>query len=239
MVHSASYSAWAALDTLLGTSPFPGTLEKRGGGLIDPDRERLKARMRAYLDPAITFEQARTFNPELGTNRAGYDAKRARTGMVAAGFIAKNLKRYAYFAFDMRYAYTTEQSTVWNRVRPQLLHLLPDAGGFLLVRPQRIADPEGFPAYWTTCLADDHAIHKDAFLVPVVDNLSGAARPNLSRTAIGYLQTLGIEPSREAAALLLYHVLATLYCPLYLTQLPDFGALVNVKAAEILDLGAQ
>jgi hypothetical protein len=24
-----------------------------------------------------------------------------------------------------------------------------------------------------------------------------------------------------------------------LTQLPDFGALVNVKAAEILDLGAQ
>jgi len=103
-------------------------------------------------------------------------------------------------------------------VRPPLLHILPDAVGFLVVRPQQIADPEGFPAYWTTCLADDHALHKDGFLVPVVENLSGAPRPNLSETAVAYLASFGVEPSPAAAATLLHHTLATLYSPAYLAE---------------------
>jgi hypothetical protein len=94
----------------------------------------------------------------------------------------------------------------------------PAPRGFLLVRPQRIADPEGFPAYWATCLADDHAIHKDAFLVPVVDNLSGAPRPNLSEAAVAYLEDLGLPPSPENAEAFLHHALATLYSRLYLTE---------------------
>jgi hypothetical protein len=128
---------------------------------------------------------------------------------------ASNLKRYTFFSFDMRYAYTTEQSTVWNRVRPQLLHLLPEAQGFLVVRSQRIADPEGFPAYWTTSLADDRTLHKHAFMIPVVDNLSGSPRPNLSEAAIEYLKGLELQPCAETAGFLLHHALAVLYSPLY------------------------
>ena len=47
MVSRANYDSWAGLDTLLRTPPLPGLLEKRGGGLIDVDRARLEAKMRA------------------------------------------------------------------------------------------------------------------------------------------------------------------------------------------------
>ena len=78
----ASYGAWPALDTLLRTPPLPGLLEKRGGGLIDFDRLRLEARMRGYLDPAKSFEEARAANPALGANRARYDAKATRARLL-------------------------------------------------------------------------------------------------------------------------------------------------------------
>jgi hypothetical protein len=107
---------------------------------------------------------------------------------------------------------------MWNEPRLQLIHVLPEARGFLHVRPQRIAEPEGFPAYWTTCLADDHALHKDAFLVPIVENLSGAPRPNLSEAAIAYLKELDLPATPECAETLLHHALATLYSPLYLAE---------------------
>jgi hypothetical protein len=219
VLRRANYGAWPALNTLLRTPPLPGLLEKRGGGLIDFDRTKLKARMRVYLDNALTFEEARATNPQLGTNRARYDAKATRTRLIQdEGFKSTNAVRYCIYGFDMRWAYVTRIRPTWNEPRPQLLHLIPEATGFLIVRPQRIADPEGFPAYWTTCLADDHALHKDAFLVPIVDNLSGAPRPNLSAVAEEYLTGLGLPPSPESAALLLHHALATLYSPLYLTE---------------------
>ena len=217
-VSRASYGDWPALDTLLRTPPLPGLLEKRGSGLIDLDRARLEARMRGYLDPSKNFEEARVVNPALGADRARYDARSARRRLIEdEGFLPARVSRYCLFGFDMRWAYVTSVRPTWNEPRPQLLHLLPNAAGFLLVRPQRIADPEGYPAYWTTCLADDHALHKDAFLIPVMDNLSGTPRPNLSEAASAYLAVLGLQPSAETSALLLHHALAVLYSPSYLT----------------------
>ena len=175
--------------------------------------------MRAYLDPAVTFEQARAANPTLAMDRARYSAKATRqTALDTVGFVETNVQRFCLFAFDMRWAYVTSLRPMWNEPRPQLLHILPDACGFLVIRPQRIADPEGFPAYWTACLAEDHVLHKDGFLVPVVENLSGAPRPNLSLAATAYLAELGIEPTPAVAATLLHHALATLYSPAYLAE---------------------
>jgi len=108
----ASYGEWPTIDSLLRVAPLPGLLEKRGGGLIDFDRKKLKARIKAYLDKSSTFEDARGANPALATNRAGYDAKKVRFRFVTEGFQPGNVQRYAYFAFDLRYAYTTEQATV-------------------------------------------------------------------------------------------------------------------------------
>ena len=217
-VQSAGYATWPALDTLAKTPPLPGLLEKRGGGLVSMDKAALVAKMRAYLDPGRSFEQARAENPALGMDRAGYVARKARPDLLSEGFEPGNVRRFCVSAFDMRWAYTTATPTVWNRVRPPLLHTVPDAVGFLALRPQQIADPEGFPAYWTSSLADDRVLHKHGFLVPVVENLSGAPRPNLSETAIAYLAELGIDPSPASAAMLWHHALATLYSPAYLAE---------------------
>ncbi len=61
-------------------------------------------------------------------------------------------------------------------------------------------------------------MHKDGFLVPIVENLSGGPRPNLSETAVAYLTGLGIDPSPASAAMLWHHALATLYSPAYLSE---------------------
>ena len=97
----ASYGEWPTIDSLLRVAPLPGLLEKRGGGLIDFDRKKLKARIKAYLDKSSTFEDARGANPALATNRAGYDAKKVRFRFVTEGFQPGNVQRYAYFAFDL------------------------------------------------------------------------------------------------------------------------------------------
>ena len=125
------------------------------------------------------------------------------------------------FAFDMRWAYVTAVRPLWNEPRPQLLHVAPEAGGFLVVRPQRIAEPEGYPAYWTTAIGDDYVLHKHAFYVPGVENLSGAPRPNLSALAEAYLSELGLAADEDAAEMIVAHVLATLYSPVYLTENGD------------------
>ena len=89
--------------------------------------------------------------------------------------------------FDMRWAYITDVPSLWNRSRPELQHLLPVAEGFLTTRVHGIADPEGFPTCFTRALCDQHAQHKDIYLIPIIENLSGAPRPNLSDTATTYL----------------------------------------------------
>ena len=216
-VAAVDYGAWPALDTLVGVAPSRGLLEARGGGLIGMDRARLAEKVRDYID-APTFDVARTANPALGTERARYDTKRAREALRLEGYREQSLMRLSLFAFDTRWAYVTTVRPVWNEVRPSLLHILPDARGFLLTRPQQIAQPEGFPAYWSSCLAEDHAIHKNPFLIPVVENLSGAPRPNLSDLAQTYLANLNINADAEGAALLLHHALAVLYSPAYLAE---------------------
>jgi len=214
-----SYSGWPSLDTFLRTPPTLGLLENRGGGLISMDRISLSMKMSSYLDPKKDFEQAKAANQELATVRARYRPKETRQKTIELeGFDDNNVKRFYMYAFDLRWAYATEVRPLWNEPRPQLQHLLSEAEGFLVLRPQQIADPEGFPAYWSSCLFHQHGMHKDGYLVPVVENLSGAPRPNLSDTVLAHLAVLGIAPSPDAARLVWHHALATLYTPAYLTE---------------------
>ncbi len=213
------YTGWPSAADLARVPPLPGLLEKRGGGLTGFDQGELSARMRGYLNPALNFAQAALANPALALDRASYKAASARVGALEQeGFQEANVRRYCFYAFDARWAYTTAAGPLWNRPRPQLLHTAPDSGGFLVLREQQIADPEGFPGLWSTSLADDSALHKHAFLVPLVENLSGAPRPNLSPAATDYLAALGLAPDADGAALVWYHALAILYSPAYLAE---------------------
>lgn len=219
---STSYAGWPSLGDLTRIAPLPGLLEKRGGGLVDLDELALRSRMAGYLDAGRHFEHAADANRALATDRARYVAKTARHRVLEQeGFVPANIRRYCMFAFDMRWAYVTAVRPLWNEPRPQLLHVAPEASGFLVVRPQRIAEPEGYPAYWTTAIGDDYVLHKHAFYVPGVENLSGAPRPNLSALAEAYLSDLGLAADEDAAKMIVAHVLATLYSPVYLNENGD------------------
>ena len=188
---SVSYESWPALGELTRIAPLPGLLEKRGGGLIDLGEASLRSRMEGYLSAGKSFEDAAVANHALSKDRARYVAKTARHRVLEEeGYAPENIRRYCMFAFDMRWAYVTPIRPLWNEPRPQLLHVAPEARGFLVVRPQRIAEPEGYPAYWTASIGDDYVLHKHAFYVPAVENLSGTPKANLSPLAENYLSSL-------------------------------------------------
>ena len=218
-VQNANYATWPSLDTLASRPPILGLLENRGGGLFSIERALLASKMGGYLNPTISFEQARSANLALAEDRARYNAKVTRQRVLdTVGYAESNIKKFFVSAFDGRWAYITPVRPMWNEARPQLQHLLPDAVGFLVLRSQQIADPEGFPAYWTTCLAHDQILHKHGFLIPLVENLSGAPRPNLSEAAVAHLAGLGVDLSPASSAMLWHHALATLYSPAYLAE---------------------
>jgi hypothetical protein len=120
--------------------------------------------------------------------------------------------------FDIRWAYASQVPGLWNRSRPDLLHILPDAAGFFATRLQAVAEPEGHPTCYAQSLCDQHELHKDVFLIPYFENLSGAPRPNLSESTSRYLLSLGLEVDQATTHLVWDHALATTYSPAYLTE---------------------
>lgn len=219
---SDRYNEWPKIDELPRVPPYNGLLEKRRGSLMDFDRAELERRIRAYLDPAVTMEAIGEIAPGLATNAAGFDARAARRRILAEEpFRDAAIHRYLFRPFDVGWAYATTIGTVWNRARPGLLHALPDARGFIMSRVAGVANPEGWPLWYTPLLGDDHAMRDDAFYIPFIDNSSGARRANLSEAVRDYLAELGVPSSEadlESAILVWRHVLAIGLSPAWLAE---------------------
>lgn len=215
---AADYAAWPALPDLAAIAPLNGLMEKRGGALMADDRAALEARMHVYLDRKQPMAAVRRVAPGLAEDRAAFIAKKSREVAQREGFRPELLKRYWLRPFEHCTAYVTQASAVWNRSRPDLQHVLPDAGGFLISRLRGVAEPEGFPVCWTSLLADDHGMRTDAFVFPISENLSGAPRPNLSARAIDWLTALGLAPDGASARFVWLHALAICFSPAYLAE---------------------
>jgi hypothetical protein len=216
---TASYPFWSPLSDLCRILPVLGLNENRGGGLVAFDRADIEGRMKDYFDLRKSFDEIGIFAPQLTSDRANFSARRSRERILSReGFSASKLRRFMFRPFDMRWAYVSDAPGLWNRSRPDLLHILPDAGGFLITRLQAIAEPEGHPTCYTRTLCDQHALHKDEFQIPYMENLSGAARPNISEPVIAYLTRMGFQMSAATSGLVWDHALATTYSPSYLTE---------------------
>ncbi|MCX7383612.1 MAG: N-6 DNA methylase [Alphaproteobacteria bacterium] len=217
------YESWPSLADLSRFLPTLGLNENRGGALADIQRGKLELRLQRYLDRHTPFAQLSTIIPELTVSWAGFDPRRVRDKLVTSAlahehFEPSSIKPFMFRPFDIRWAYITEAPSLWNRSRPELQHLLPVAEGFLTTRVHGIADPEGFPTCFTRALCDQHAQHKDIYLIPIIENLSGAPRPNLSDSAAAYLTTIGLPADATAAAMIWHHALAITYSPAYLAE---------------------
>ncbi len=236
---SAEYIAWPRMVELCAIAPMNGLMEKRGGALIDIDRDRLEARMRDYCNVKLSWREYKTRHSALARDAAGFSAELARAKVLRAdSFKETNLVRYAVRPFDIRWCYYTPVSPIWNRSRPELWkqHQLKTA--FLMARPSGVAAPEGTPISFTRCLGDNDYQRGHAYYFPFLfrnGHLAKAsdqpelfdkdvAHANLSARARLYLAALKIpdpDADHASAALLWMHVLAIGYSPEYLAENAD------------------
>ena len=215
---------WAPLPSMCRVPPIPTLLEKRGGSLFDLDKSALEQRMVAYFDPEKTMDELRTVVPGLTQPMDGKDPARIRNRALHVEheqFEPDRLVPLALRPFDSGWAYLAQTPGIWNRNRPELQHVLPDAGGFLVTRNAEVSLPYGIPTYWTGLYAADRAMDEHAYAIPVVENLSGAPRPNLSAAVEGWLAGIGLPATLEKARQVWSHTLAMTYSPAWLDEARD------------------
>lgn len=244
MTISVAYQSWPSVLDLCAESPTNGLMEKRGGGLIDIDRDALEQRMRAYFDPAISWAELEALNGGLTRDAARFDARKTRDKLLATErFDPERLRRYAVRAFDNRWCYYLPVRPLWNEPRPRYWEQCWEGNAFFMTRFRSSASPEGVPCCWMTGLSDDHFIVPDNACFPVwlrrlpqpgkKNGSNGVLvgmddapiiTANLSPTARAYLQYLKLpDPDRDAetAALLWLHALAIGFSPAYLAENAD------------------
>jgi len=243
---SEHYLEWAKLTDLCAVAPSNGLMEKRGGALIDIDRNALAERMRAYFDADIGWEAYQKLGYGLVKPQARFDPKVARRkALLSKSFDERRLQRYAIRPFEVRWCYYSEIRPIWNESRPFLWKQCWEGNKFFITRFKAAKDDEGTPFYFTPCLSDDHLLTPDAVAIPLQLMNGARIRPkeqlsllevlgekpevdrpfaNLSTSARQYLNNLGLpNPDEDAdtAILIWMHALAIGYSPAYLQQNHD------------------
>ena len=193
--------------------------------------------MRVYFDDSVAPETFPATLDGLRKSWARFDPKATRAKLIAAGgFDPEKIVPFLAKPFDARWAYAEPHAKLWNEARAALTARI--GGGqsppaFLLARARSPRAHDGAPFAFFSGLADQHALHKDAYLAPigptgpVADNetpegQSEAASLNLSTGAAGYLTAAcGQPPSAAQARALWMHVLAIGYSPAYQAQNDD------------------
>lgn len=249
---SKDYPTWPLIAALSNTAPGLGLNDNRSQATHDITRAGIEERMKAYFDPHITFDELAQYHSGLVTDAAMFDAKAVRTRLLKqSGFDSKNIHRFWFKPFDLRWAYFERIANLWNRVRPELVDQAWAGNSFILARRHAPKSHDGATLYFSYHVADQHVLHTDAYFIPIrlrtipkkkakeKDDGNGefgvlqeAARAyradtvtaNLSTAARAYLAKLGIkncDDDADSAALIWMHALAIGYSPAYLDENAD------------------
>jgi len=245
MLVTREYSEWPNVVALCAEPPSNGLMEKRGGALMDIDRNALAKRMKRYYDPALDWENLKASGTSLAQNAARYDAKKCRANVLSVeGYDDARLRRYALRPFDTRWCYYSTVRPLWNEPRPSYWAQCWTGNSFYMTRFRSSSSPEGFHSYFVSGLSDDHFITPDNACFPVRllhgcetprDVANGQCvfedpepyctpRANLSDASRAYLAQLRItdpDADAETAGLIWMHALAIGYSPAYLEENAD------------------
>ena len=236
------YRSWPKLTELCSEPPVNGLMEKRGGALIDIDRESLEKRMRTYYDTRVEWDSLKSMGAMLTSDAARFDARNARSKLLAAEtFDHGRIRRFAVRPFDHRWCYYSGVRPLWNEPRPSFWAQCWEDNAFLMTRPAGVADPEGPPIFFTKNIGDNDFLRGHAYYFPVMlkrgttttlrrhdgkrlgeDEFNLVA--NMSVLARKYLKSLEVEnPDGDAkrASLLWMHTLAIGCSPAYLNENED------------------
>lgn len=237
-----AYATWPTLADLAANAPINGLMEKRGGALIDIDKEQLEKLMRSYFDAKTSDETVAALNASLMSDAARFEAKKTRIKLKASeAFAEERILRYTARAFDTRYAYYTPTRPLWNEPRPTLWQQHQEGNRYLMCRPAGVANPEGVPMMFTRCLGDNDALKGHAYYIPLLwrggstvdepiedmfdtGNTTSTCQSNLSETVKTYLVTFDLpnpDTDSDTAELIWMHALAIGYSPAYLSENAD------------------
>ena len=233
------YLSWPKLTELCSDPPINGLMEKRGGALIDIDRDDLEKRMRTYYDTRVEWDSLKAMGAMLTSDAARFDARNARSKLLAAEtFDHGRIRRYALRPFDHRWSYYSGVRPLWNEPRPSLWAQCWEDNAFLMTRPAGVANPEGPPIFFTKIIGDNDFLRGHAYCFPLRikrgstatlrrydgRTLSMSSKANMSAPARKYFQAIGVEnpdADAERASLLWMHALAIGYSSAYLKENED------------------
>jgi hypothetical protein len=223
------YSQWPSVTDLASGDPSLGLNENRAGALVDSDPASLTARMTTYLDPALQMLELPASLDGLRKPWARFDPAGTRGRLLAlGGFDNSRILPFLSKPFDSEWAYAEPRAKLWNEARANLVRSTGPRTRSILARSRSPRSMDGAPFTVFTGLADQHALHKDAYLIPMTlaspdDSLLSGAElsPNLSARACDYLATLGIEGDASASEALWLHVLAIGYAVAYQDENDD------------------
>jgi hypothetical protein len=234
---SAEYMKWPKPTDLCRTPPMLGLNENRAGGLQAIDREGLKRRIQAYLDPAVTWSAYTATEAALAKPAAGFDPETVRKKVhQAEPFSEARIRRYLRRPFDTVWAYLSDVSPLWNRSRPELRGHLQLGQTCFITRPMCPAVPEGVPVYMTKLAGEQDSIRGHGYYFPCWLATAGKGTTgqgsffaaertaNLSDAALAYLTAIGFKnpgTSTETSGHIWLHALAIGYSPAYLSENAD------------------
>jgi len=166
-VRSASFTTWPTVADLAANEPTLGLNENRHQAFIDIDRSELSKRMGSYYDAKFGFDDLRELHAGFVADASGFNASATRLRLLAnSRFNADNIRRFVFRPFDVRWCYVERVANLWNRIRPELVDQSWEGNQFLYVRRNAPKPEDGAPTYFSSAIADQHALHKDAYLIP-------------------------------------------------------------------------
>ena len=229
MSAAEGYSTWPSITELVDIRWSLGLNENRAEALVDGDRAALVARMRVYLDDSVAADALPTGLDGLRKEWARFDPEATRAKLIAAGgFDSAKIVPFLAKPFDARWAYAEPRAKLWNEARAALMERATRGQRFLLARARSPRAHDGAPFALFSGLADQHALHTDAYLMPVcrpspgvsdaqLHASGGEASHALSTRAVEYLAGVsdmdGEEVPQESD--LWMHILAIGYAPMY------------------------
>ena len=238
---TAGYLTWPGVDEFAELGPTLGILENRKDALTSIDREPLEERIRTYYDRNLEWETIKGLIGGLAQNAARFDARKARTKILAGqGFRPEAIRRMMLRPMDERSCYYSATRPLWNEPRPSYVEQCWGGNAAIVTRRKGVANPEGVPFFFVSCIGNQHAFLKDAYYVPLrlrppsliekgqkqkhLVSDEETTKANLSHAPRAYLKRIAIDnpdADAETVSLIWMHALAIGYSPAYLRENAD------------------
>lgn len=218
MKTTPAYYKWPLLPEVFPAS-FPGVKTSRDGFLVDIDKDVLIKRLEKYFSPEISHEEMTRLSPEVMEDSARFKARPVRDELRKRGLLKKNLVRYFYRPFDVRWLYWEPDTKLLDEKRTEYFLQVFERNVWLSAG-QRNRKEDFYQPQFTSVLADHHIVESNVGMFPLwlkpnpdpsslFDRMSdGKPVANLSEAAKEYLADMQMGSKPEE---LFYHTLAILH----------------------------